>query len=492
MAASFFFYDLETSGISPRDARIMQFAGQRTDMELNPIGEPINLLIQQSRDLLPDPDAIMVTGITPQQTLADGLTEAEFLKTFYDEIVQPDTIFLGFNSVRFDDEFMRFLNYRNFYDAYEWQWSDKCSRWDLLDAVRMTRALRPEDITWPFTDAGKPTNRLELLTKLNGVDHEHAHDALNDVLASISIAKLLRDKQPGLFQYLLDYRDKGKVKELVEKAEPFVYTSGRYPSETLHTTIAVMVAQHPQQCAYVYDLRHDPAPFMAMNEAELAEACRWSRDPSKLRLPVKTIKYNRCPAIAPTGVVKDKAVQDRLQLDLNVVAANLKKLRSQPDFGTRVAAAYQKIDAERGFLGGKDSAALGDPLAVDGQLYDGFIPKPDCAEMKRVRQAEPRGLASFTASFQDKRLQALLPLYKARNYPAQLSDDERQSWDEFCRTRLIGGGQNSRLAKYFKRLDELARTPSLTENQRFLLEELQLSGQSIMPSPDELDVSTSE
>src|SRR6185312_1289553 len=140
MAASFFFYDVETSGFGPRSARIMQFAGQRTDMDLKRVGEPFNHLIKLTPDVLPSPDAGWVTGITPQKTLSEGLTEAEFLKLFPQEVVKSDTIFVGYNSIRFDDEFMRFLLYRNFYDAYEWEWRDGRSRWDLLDLVRMTRA----------------------------------------------------------------------------------------------------------------------------------------------------------------------------------------------------------------------------------------------------------------------------------------------------------------------------------------------------------------
>ncbi len=205
---TFFFYDLETSGINPREARIMQFAGQRTDMELNPIGEPVDVLIKLTPDVLPDPDAILLTGITPQQTLQDGLTEAEFLRLFTDEVATPGTIFAGFNSVRFDDEFMRFLHYRNFYDPYQWQWQDQRSRWDVLDVVRMTRALRPSGIEWPFAADGKPTVRLEYLTKFNKLDHENAHTALADVNATIAVAKLIRDKQPKLFEYLLSMRDK--------------------------------------------------------------------------------------------------------------------------------------------------------------------------------------------------------------------------------------------------------------------------------------------
>ena len=292
----FFFYDLETSGFSPREARIMQFGGQRTDMNLKPIGKPVKSVIKLTPDVLPSPDAILITGITPQQTLADGLTEAEFLKFFYKEVVRPDTIFLGFNSIRFDDEFMRFLLYRNFYDAYEWQWQDGCSRWDLLDAMRMTRALRPEGIKWPFAPDGKPANRLEFLTGVNKLAHSDAHDALNDVLATIEVARLLRNKQPDMFDYLLKQRDKKAVRELVVKGAPFVYTSGRYSSEFLHTTAVVLLSKHPNgRDALVYDLRFDPTPFAKMSVDELAEAWRFTKDPDAVRLPVKTLKVQPLP-----------------------------------------------------------------------------------------------------------------------------------------------------------------------------------------------------
>ena len=208
----FFFYDLETSGINPREDRIMQFAGQRTNFNLEPVGEPVNLLIKLNDDTLPSPDAIMVTHILPQETVASGLSEAEFCKVVSEEIFTPNTIVCGYNSVRFDDEHMRYLFWRNFYDPYEWQWKDGRSRWDLLDVVRMVRALRPEGVVWPVkvdpeTGAKKAANKLELLSKLNKIAHEKAHDALSDVEALISLARLLRDKQPQIFNYLLKMRD---------------------------------------------------------------------------------------------------------------------------------------------------------------------------------------------------------------------------------------------------------------------------------------------
>jgi len=188
-------------------------------------------LIKITDDILPEPDAVLITGITPQKTKSDGITEAEFLKHFHKNIVLAGTIFVGFNNIRFDDEFIRFMHYRNFYDAYEWQWQDGRSKWDLLDLTRLTRALRPEGIEWPFASDGTPTNRLESLAEVNKLQHDSAHDALSDVNASIAVAQLIKNKQPKLFDYLLTMRTKYKVAELVGSGKPFVYASGRYSSE---------------------------------------------------------------------------------------------------------------------------------------------------------------------------------------------------------------------------------------------------------------------
>lgn len=480
MAASFFFYDLETSGFSPRDARIMQFAGQRTDANLEPIGEPVNVFVKLTPDVLPNPDAVLLTGITPQQTLQEGLTEAEFLKYFYETVVQPDTTFLGFNSVRFDDEFMRYTHYRNFYDAYEWQWRDGCSRWDILDLVRMTRALRPDGIEWPLSEDGKPTNRLELLTKLNGLDHEHAHDALNDVIATIAVAQLIRTKQPGLFTYLLQTRNKKAVSELINKGDPFVYSTGRYLSENWHTSAAVLLVKHPQQDAgIVYDLRHDPTPYLAMTVDKLVALWQYNPDRAAPRLPVKTLKYNRCPAVAPLGVIKDPTTLDRLQLDLATIAQHAKILKQhQTEFAAKILQAQAKLDAAR-------SAQLGTPATdqhtVDGMLYDGFFPAGDKDVMRGLRTASPGTLSEVGAKLHDSRLKLLVPLYKARNYPSSLSSEERAEWDSFCAEKLFMGERDSRLAKYFARLDELKKEPANKADKAYLLEELQLYGESIMP-----------
>ncbi len=475
MADSFFFYDLETSGFNPKDARIVQFAGQRTDLDLKPIGKPYNFLIALSEDVLPDPVAVLVTGITPQQSRAQGLTEAEFLKIFHAEIVAPDTIFTGFNTVRFDDEFMRYSHYRNFYDPYEWQWQEGRSRWDLLDVVRMTRALRPEGIKWPVDSTGRPSCRLELMTAINNLDHNDAHDALSDVNATLALARLVKNKQPKLFDFLLSMRQKNMVAELVNMGQPFIYTSGKYDHECQKTTIVHKLADHPKRKrVLVYDLRQDPGPFLKLSPLELAEAWRWKKDSTDPRLPVKTLQFNRCPAIAPLSVL-DSASKERLSLDLAQIKSNLKILQNNGEFISSILQALELLDEKQ------QARLLETDDDVDARLYEGFFGDLDKTKMSIVRAADGDDLVNLDVKFKDQRLQALLLLYKARNFPKYLTEKEHSEWNAHKERKLTGGNGGNRLADYFKQIEELKTRQGISPEQNYILDELMLYGQSIMP-----------
>lgn len=483
---SFYFFDLETSGFRARADRIMQFAGQRTDKDLNPIGEPDNILIKLTDDVLPQPDAILVTGITPQATRSEGISEAEFLQYFTSKIVKTDTIMVGYNNLRFDNEFIRFTLWRNFYDAYEWSWKNGCSTWDMLDVVRMTRALRPDGIKWPFAPDGKPSNKLEFLSAVNKLEHANAHDALSDVNATIDVARLIKQKQPKLFDYLLNHRSKKDIEPLVTSGRPFIYTSGRYPGDWEKTTIAVMVAPHPdRQAALVYDLRIDPYEFKDLSPAELAE--RWqARGEDAPYFPVKVLTYNKCPAVAGDLRVVDKKTEERLKLRMELIENHLAKLRKLEDFGDKLAESQrlisQKFEQQALEVEAPAKDSFASALKADSALYDGFINDADKTKMSVVRAADANELADLSLDFSDERLKELLPLYKARNYPSSLTPEEQEWWEQFRCRRLIDGGEKSQAANYFKRLGELAEQPGLTAEQGYLLEELQLYGQSVLPS----------
>lgn len=471
----FYFYDLETSGVNPRWDRIMQFAGQATDMKLRPVGEPDNILIKLTEDVLPQPDAVLTHGISPQKARAEGVTEAEFLRHFTEKVALPGTIFVGFNNIRFDDEFMRFTFWRNFYDAYEWQWKDGCGRWDLLDLARMTRALRPEGIKWPFAPNGKPTVRLELLAAINKLEHVNAHDALSDVKASIAIARLIYLKQPRLFNYLLNLRDKKKVAELVTTGNPVVYTSGKYPSEYHKTTVAVMVGPSAAKPgAIMYDLRIDPDKFIKMEPAKLAK--KWlDRSEKAQYFPLKVLAYNRSPAIAPFSVLDGKSAL-RLNISIEEIEKNLKKIKKAKNFIDRLNAAEEIIATKY------QPELLTDEYTVDSRLYDGFIGKSDQTKMSVVRAADEQDLTNLNLDFEDERLKLLLPLYKARNFPSSLNEEEKTAWEKFRLYRLTHGGDNSRAGKFFKRLDELKKRSSLSPEQAELIREIEAHAKQILLS----------
>lgn len=464
---TFFFYDLETSGLNPRQSRIMQFAGIRTDMDLKQIGEPLNVLVRLSDDVLPDPGAVMVTGITPQSTLADGLTEPEFCKLLMEQVFTPGTITVGFNSVRFDDEFIRHTLWRNFYDPYEWAWAEGRSRWDMLDVVRMTRALRPAGIKWPVDQNGKAVNKLELISKENGLDHTKAHDALSDVEALIGVADLIKRHNAKLFDYLLTMRDKKAVAKLVnlEDPQPFVYSSGRYDAAFEKTTVAQAIAPGAKPgSVLVYDLRYDPTPFLNATPAALASivfADRQTREQEDYqRLPVKALSYNKCPAVAPIGVL-DEVSLTRLELDLDTVKRHRAILLENPAFAGAVREAFEMREP---FEPSSD---------VEDQLYDGFVNDKDKTRMAAVRAADATALADFHPSFADERLSELLFRYKARSFPSSLSEEEMLKWETYRTAKL-----KTQLPAYLEQLKKIASYSRDT----YLLEELQLWAESIIPA----------
>ena len=476
MAQTYFFYDLETTGLNPRDDRIMQFAGIRTDMEFNHVGESYNVLVAVNDDTLPSPQALMVTGVTPQQTVADGYAEAQFARIFTEEIATPDTIMIGFNNIRFDDEFMRAFLWRNYYDPYEWTWKDGRSRWDMLDVVRMTRALRPEGINWPVVD-GREVNKLELLSAENGIDHLKAHDALSDVEALIGVTKLIATQQPQLYQYLLKMRDKKEIQKLVnlDDIQPFVYSSGRYDAEYHKTTVAMPLAAADYGNVFVYDLRYDPTQWLTKTEAELADIVFMpydTRPDDYEKLPVKKLQYNRAPAVAPLGVLSQADGWTKLQLTQSTVEKHRGLLLAHPEFAERVA---------RVLLKKPEWPPIPD---AEGQLYDGFVSDRDKLRSEVLHNTDEKDIKLYKPEFDDTRLKELFPRYKVRNFPRAATPDELASYELWRSNRL-----HTKASRFVHDMQTVTRQEDLSDHQKYVLEELKLWFESIMPEPADTDTS---
>ncbi len=438
MSAEFYWYDLETFGSDPRRTRIAQFAGQRTDAELNPIGDPLVLFCKPADDLLPSPEATLITGITPQQALREGVSEAELIARVLEEIAQPNTCTVGYNSLRFDDEFIRHTLYRNFHDAYEREWCGGNSRWDLLDVLRLVRALRPDGLEWPLREDGTPSFKLEQLAIANDVRQGSAHEALSDVQALIGLARKFRQAQPRLFDYALQLRDKRHAGALLDIANmtPLLHVSGRYSAARQCAALVAPIARHPQfdNRVIVLDLGDDPDRLLQLDVDGIVDRLYTPRadlPEGETRIGLKEIHLNRCPMLVPLAHLRD-ADLERLQLDRNQALSRAAQLRADPQIAETVRQVYAR-PRER------------EPSDADAALYDGFAPAGDKRVFAQLRAAPPSALPDFSQRLSDPRMRELLFRYQARNWPESLDAEQSVRWDDYRRKRL---GSDIGLSEY--------------------------------------------
>lgn len=424
---SIFWYDYETTGISPRCDRPLQMAGIRTDLDLNEIEAPVNLYCRPSDDILPHPAACVITGITPTRLAEKGLCEADFMTRVHAQLAAPGTCGAGYNTLRFDDEMTRYSLYRNFFDPYAREWQGGNSRWDLIDVVRAAYALRPDGIVWP-QEEGRVTLKLERLTAANGLDHGQAHEALSDVRATIALARLIRDRQPKLYDWLFKLRSKQKVMDQIRLLQPMVHISGRFSADRSYVGVVLPLAWHSRNrnALIVCDLHLDPEGLLA-DDVETLRQRLYSRradlPEGTLPVPLKLIHINRCPVVAPLSVLRAED-QQRLQLDMALYQARALRLSdAQELWRDKVQAIYAQ----------EDFTPSDDP---EQQLYDGFIGDRDRRLCEQVRAADPQQLAQEQWPFDDERLPELLFRYRARNFPETLSEQEQERWKLFCQQRL--------------------------------------------------------
>ncbi|GAB6067356.1 exodeoxyribonuclease I [Methylothermus subterraneus] len=480
MSPTLYWYDYETFGADPVRDRPAQFAGWRTDLDLNPVGEPLVLYCRPADDFLPQPRACLLTGITPQLARAKGLPEAEFIGRIRAEFCQPNTCVAGYNTIRFDDEVTRHCLYRNLFDPYAHEWQGGNSRWDLIDVMRLTYALRPEGIVWPQRADGAVSFKLDQLAAANGIDHLGAHDALADVRATIELARLLRARRPKIYAYCFNHRRKADALRFLdlEAMQPVLHVSEKYPACRGCLAMVAPIGADPNNPngVIVYDLSVDPEPFLTCDVEALRARLFTPKEQlpeGSVRLPLKTVRVNRCPVLAPVAALRPEDAE-RLAIDTARCLRHLKVLRRHRDLlRARLAALF------------KPPEAIADP---DLMLYrGGFFSASDRARLDAIRQLPPERLRELALEFDDPRLPEMVFRYRARNWPQTLSAEERRRWDEFRLKRLTRpeSGASIVWSQYLQELRALARSeadPSRLE----ILKALEAYAREILPPCPEL------
>ena len=465
-------YDLETFGRSPRFDRIAQFAALRTDDDFRPLEEPVVLYGKLSPDYLPDPLASLLTGITPQDVNTKGIIEAELVRAVDTHFSRPGTCALGYNSIGFDDEFIRNLYYRNFYDPYRREWAGGNSRWDIINLVRAARDLRPEGISWPTNEEGKPSVKLELFAEANGLEHDHAHDALSDVHATIAAARLIRQKQPKLFEWSWKHRTKEAARTLIDLADrtPLVHTSPFFSDDRGSTSLVSPIVTHPERrsTVYAFDLRFDPEPLISLPEDEIRRRLFTSAaelDAAGLqRIPLTGIAMNKAPFLAPRSVLTREAAS-RLGIDLIAAEAHWKRLKGEGGLAGKL----------RRVLSGLHPSASAPSDDPDMQIYDRFFPNEDRSVLEDIRNTPPGELSQLNITAKDPRIPEMLRRYIGRNYPDMLDEEGRRRWRSFCASRILFPPipEATDLGQYRKRLAAWMESDELEAARKPIVKALQ-------------------
>ncbi|MFT4928892.1 MAG: exodeoxyribonuclease-1 [Phenylobacterium sp.] len=448
-----YWHDYETWGAKPKKDRPSQFAGIRTDLDLNIIGEPLVVYCQLANDYLPHPTAALVTGIKPQVTQSQGYIEAEFIAKIHQEFSTPNTCVAGYNNIRFDDEVTRYAFFRNFYDPYAREWQDGNSRWDIIDMVRACYALRPEGINWPLREDGKPSFKLEDLTKANNIEHGNAHDALSDVIATIEVAKLIKSHQPKLYDFLFKLRNKREVAALIDvyKMTPVMHVSSMISAEHGCTSWVSPIAYHPdnKNAVICYDLMTDPTPLIDLTSEEIKQKLYTKTEDlaeGEERVGLKNIHINKCPVVAPAKtLIPENAA--RLNIPREKCLQHLDILKKNPELRDKLAQVFAH------------SEPMKPETNPDYGLYSGgFTSKGDKAKFDIIHQCAPENLAALDLQFDDPRFVELFFRYKARNYPFSLNEQEQMKWQNYRKEKLMDGkdSPNLTMAEFTIELENMA------------------------------------
>ena len=474
---SLYWHDYETFGTDPRRDAPVQFAGLRTDEELNLRGEPLVIYCRPPLDRLPSPEACLITGITPQKAWSEGVCEAQFIAAIHAELSSPGTCGVGYNTLRFDDEVTRNCLYRNFYDPYEREWRNGNSRWDIIDMVRLTAALRPEGMAWPQGLDGKPSFRLELLTLANGIGHRGAHDALADVKATIDLARLVKKRQPRLYDFVWRNRGKHEAAALlnVNSFEPVLHVSRQYPAERGCIAMVVALARHltNQNEIIVFDLSADPLPLLDLSVEEIRARLftRTADLPEGVgRIPLKTVHLNKCPILVPVKTMRP-ADAERLNIDPASCLSNLQRLKVAAGLTAKLEEVFTRPQPENPET---------DP---DLMIYSGgFFSHADKNKLTRLREMPPQQLALTKPVFDDRRLPEMFFRYRARNYPQTLTADEQVRWEAFRKARLtdknVGGGLV--ISEYEGQLAQLEAQAEIKPRDREIVDQLREWGRELL------------
>lgn len=424
---TFLFYDIETSGLNPAFDQILTFAAIRTDLQLNEIGRE-DIVVRLRPDIVPSPEAFITHRLTLEELNA-GFCEYDAARRIHDILNTPGTLSTGYNSLGFDDEFLRFTFYRNLLDPYTHQYAHGCSRMDILPVTILYRIFKPWVLKWPVRN-GRNSLKLELISKKNSlVSSGRAHDAMVDVEATLSLARALY-KEKAMWDYSLDFFDKKKDQARIDQIERTIHIGGKYyrlcimvalsfGGELMYMAPVLSIGEsrkYPNQSLWLRldhgkILPEKPEKFDA-HEFDKAESGQANSDVQENNLFVIRKRYGDAKIVIPPA---DRFWNRLSKKQQETCKKNLDLIAHRNDFFQEFVKYHQNY--EYPFI---------PDLDTDASLYQsGFFSKKEKKEMNLFHDTSVDGkiklLTTLASQLNSLRIRTLAYRILFRNYPDYLS-----------------------------------------------------------------------
>ncbi len=444
---SFIFYDTETTGTNTAFDQILQFGAIKTDSELN----ELDRFEVRSRILpyvVPAPGAMRVTGVTVEQLTDPALpSHYQMVRAIRAKLQEwSPAIFIGHNSLRFDEHLLRQALYKTLHAPYLTNTNGNC-RTDSLRLVQAVARFAPDILTIPVDDRGKPVFKLDRLAPANGLDHSAAHEAMADVEATIHLCRLMAQRVPGYWSNFVRYSQKAAVTDFAQEEEVFALTDFFYGRTYLWMVTSIGTNPENSSEMLVFNLEIDPDELAILAENELA--ARLAERPK----PVRGMRTNAGPIV----ISYDDAPEDMRSAapELDELRQRATRIRSDSGFMERLIAAFLQTRAER------------EPSThVEEQIYDGFIDNSDQALLDRFHDADWPERVPLLGSLSDERLQSLGQRLIFTEAPDVMSATARHDYEVAIARRLMaeeGTVPWLTLPKAIAEADDLIATAGNTE-----------------------------
>lgn len=400
---SYVFYDTETTGLNRQFDQILHFAAIRTDADLRPI-DKLDIRARLQDHIVPDPEALHLNGLGIDAIIDPNLPSYLSVMQRVNGTLRAwsPAIFVGYNSIRFDEELLRQALFQTLHPPYLTSLLGN-GRGDMLTLAQAASVLEARCLSIPLNEEGRPTYQLGLLAAANG-HLGPSHTAMGDVEAMLYLARLIKDRAPDCWNRFVRYSKKASVAALLDEDAVFL---GQFYAQSLWGYAVTAVGAHPNQPTLVLclDLAYDPAAIAQMSDTELRAFIE--QRPS----PIKRVRTNASPLVAPLDDVPTLSTH---YPSPSVLEARGRAITADRMLCERLIRASVSVEPPRTVS-----------MHAEEQIYDHFISSGDETRMTQFHQATPSGRRAIVAALTDSRLQHFGRLLLHAEHPGLLSDQER-------------------------------------------------------------------